>query len=73
MYGVYWNDQPASVVGYPEVKGEGWENHQWSEFQKAVDYANDWLQYPYTLPMEVEPDVIYELQDNCIEIRTMED
>lgn len=41
---VFDNNKPASTVEFPQIrKCEGWDNHEFDSFPKAVAYAFSWL------------------------------
>ncbi len=51
MFGVFDNNKPASVEGFPQLtKGNGWDTHLFPTFAEAVQYAKDWLGQWDTLP-----------------------
>jgi hypothetical protein len=43
MYCVYDGNKPASVKGYPTLKGKGWDTHCFHTFEEAHIYALNWL------------------------------
>lgn len=41
---VYDNGKPASVKGFPSIKGfTGWDTHRFDTWPKAVAYAAQWV------------------------------
>lgn len=43
MFYVISNGKPASKQGYPYLKGEGWEDHEFRDLEEALNYAMNWL------------------------------
>ena len=76
MYGVFDNGKPASKVGFPELKGKGWENHLFQSLSQAQNYAREWMgEYApvdaiYSLPVGRIYD--YSGYGDMIEIRIVE-
>lgn len=54
MYGVFEitskGEKPCSTVGYPELKGKGWDNHVFPTFEQAKEYVREWLDVYYSEP-----------------------
>lgn len=73
MYGVFDNDKPASSVGFPHLKGKGWENHIFGTMKEAEAYAKEWLGDYYSRTIIFYPNVPYEYSSHgdMIEIRTI--
>jgi hypothetical protein len=69
MFGVYDNGKPASVVGFPVLRGCGWDNHQFQTFEEAEKYAQNWLGQYSGMTLEVNKPVDYDGYGTMIEIR----
>lgn len=42
-FAVYEEGKPCSVIGYPHLRGHGWENHTFPTFEQAHEHALNWL------------------------------
>jgi hypothetical protein len=69
MFGVYDNGKPASGVGFPVLKGGGWDTHQFQTFEEAEKYAQNWLGLYAGVTLEVNKPVDYDGYGTTIEIR----
>jgi hypothetical protein len=71
MFAVFWRNLPASTLGFPFIiKNDGWDEHEFDSFDKALQYARDWM---YNDNLELEPDqpLDYSGDGHFIEIRTI--
>lgn len=71
MFAVYDNCKPASVMGFPQLNGKGWDNHTFATLKEAQEYVSEWLgDYDTTggnLPADMPYD--YNGYGDTIEIR----
>jgi hypothetical protein len=42
-YEVYDSGKPASIIGFPGLKGKGWETNSFNNYKRALRYAINWL------------------------------
>lgn len=60
MFGVFENDKPASSVGFPYLKGKGWNNHLFKTLKEANEYCLEWLgSYASCVPNVLEINTEY--------------
>jgi hypothetical protein len=79
MYQVFENNKPCDEIGYPELKGKGWTNSQFTNFEDARNYAWTWLgQYACMdddgengIALEPDKPVNYNGFGDMIEIKTI--
>lgn len=72
MFGVYDNNKPCSVIGFPYLSLACWKTHQFETFEQALAYLEKWLgNYSGCIPHDYNGcQLDYSGYGDIVEIRT---